>query len=49
MVKSYRTERVAPDAKLNSEYSVNPSNYHHPYLSLASGATALGSVMSSDL
>ena len=35
---------VAPDAKLNSEYSVNPSNYHHPNLSLASGATALGSV-----
>jgi len=34
----------APDAKLNSEYSVNPSNYHHPNLSLASGATALGSV-----
>jgi hypothetical protein len=34
----YRTERdtvwVAPDAKLNSEYSVNPSNYHHPNLSL---------------
>jgi hypothetical protein len=23
---------------------VNPSNYHHPNLSLASGATALGSV-----
>jgi len=21
------------DAKLNSEYSVNPSNYHYPYLS----------------
>jgi len=36
----YRTERVAPDAKLNSEYSVNPSNYHHPNLSLASGGTA---------
>src|SRR5882672_7144049 len=35
---------VAPDAKLNSECSVNPSNYHHPNLSLASGATALGSV-----
>src|SRR5882724_4074379 len=35
---------VAPDAKLNSQYSVNPSNYHHPNLSLASGATALGSV-----
>jgi hypothetical protein len=34
----------APDAKLNSEYSVNPSHYHHPNLSLASGATALGSV-----
>jgi len=40
---------VAPDAKLNSEYSVNPSDYHHPNLSLASGATALGSVMGSDL
>jgi RimJ/RimL family protein N-acetyltransferase len=35
---------VAPDAKLNSEYSVNPSNYRHPNSSLASGATALGSV-----
>jgi hypothetical protein len=23
---------------------VNPSNYHHPNLSLASGATALGSI-----
>jgi hypothetical protein len=34
----------APEAKLNSEYSVNPSNYHYPNLSLASGATALGSV-----
>jgi hypothetical protein len=34
----------APDAKLNSEYPVNSSNYHHPNLSLASGATALGSV-----
>src|SRR5882672_11795504 len=34
----------APDAKLNSEYSLNPSNYQHPNLSLASGATALGSV-----
>jgi hypothetical protein len=34
----------APDAKLNSEYSVNPSHYHHPHLSLVSGATALGSV-----
>jgi hypothetical protein len=34
----------APDAKLNSEYLVNPSNYHHPNLSLASGAAALGSV-----
>jgi hypothetical protein len=34
----------APDAKLNSETSVNPSHYHHPHLSLASGATALGSV-----
>jgi hypothetical protein len=33
-----------PLSKLNSEYSVNPSNYHHPNLSLASGATALGSV-----
>ena len=28
-----------PDAKLNSEYLVNPSNYHHPNLSLASGAS----------
>jgi len=36
---------VAPDAKLNFEYSVNPSNYHHPNLNPASGATALGSVM----
>jgi hypothetical protein len=34
----------APEAKFNSEYSVNPLNYHHPNLSLASGATALGSV-----
>ena len=40
---------VAPDAKLNSEYSVNPSNYHHTNLSLASGATALGSVKSRHL
>jgi hypothetical protein len=35
---------VAPDAKLNSEYSVNPSNYQHPKMNLASAATALGSV-----
>jgi hypothetical protein len=35
---------VAPEAKLNSEYSVNTANYHHPNLNLASGAAALGSV-----
>jgi hypothetical protein len=34
---------VVPDAKLNSEYSMNPLNYR-PNLTLASGATALGSV-----
>jgi len=40
---------VAPDAKVNFKYSVNPSNYHYPNLSMGSGATALGSVLASNL
>jgi hypothetical protein len=33
----YRTERGSADAKVNLKYSVSPSKYHQPKLSLGSG------------